>query len=115
MKRAIKEKFIAELRNPKRRKTIGRLRSSNCFCALGILVDIHIKETKQKWNKINGYYFQPNDGSGHSLSFEVMEWAGIGIDQKEEFEDKIVSLNDCKGASFTEIADWIEENVKVVD
>jgi hypothetical protein len=122
MNTQIAQKWINALRSGEYEQVTGTLKSFSGFCCLGVLCDIHIKETgKGDWSfySSNGeicYYIGVRDYNAF-LPKEVCEWAGIKeedpkilLTNEENPSEKNISslslLNDNK-SSFSEIADII--------
>jgi hypothetical protein len=132
MKARIAKKFTKALRSGEYDQTTGKLfenragdKSKPAMCCLGVLCDLHSKETGKKWgtNKEgNRTYF----GVAGMLPLEVAKWAGVKIedklpsDAKEEGidvvfgDEKATVLNDSKGFSFRQIADVVEKNAAYI-
>ncbi len=95
---ADKAQWINALRSGDYKQGVGALfqRSSNQYCCLGVLGDLHdLVDGKGRLRnpKDHNYCFLPRallDGVAQSY---------------------LVDMNDQEGKSFAEIADWIEENV----
>ena len=83
LKPEIKEKWVAALRSGEYKQTRGYLSNSNGFCCLGVLCDLHSKETRVPWETIPG---RENSGiqmylnQASDLSIKVAEWAAETID-----------------------------------
>jgi hypothetical protein len=87
MKKEIKEKWLAALRSGEYQKGQNQLRrtvgeNKYTYCCLGVLCDIHSKETgKGSYNEYNVYtvYTVTGEIAGERdwLPKEVAEWAGI--------------------------------------
>lgn len=81
------------------------------FCALGVLVDIYLKDTKQDWFFANdwGHYEALDEVS--TIPDEVRSWADMdsctGAISKHS---DLVQMNDVAKLSFRQIADVIEQN-----
>jgi hypothetical protein len=128
MKKDIKELWVKALRSGEFKQCIGHLESNGKYCALGVLAALAM---------LDGYCtFKPDKGFGRfdnkykTLSYTIMEWAGIASDEEEDDEGKeykrflhpgagavkflnkgketsIMKLNDS-GKSFNELADIID-------
>ena len=126
MKQAIAEQWIEALRSGKYKQTDGQLRSSEGFCCLGVLCNLHA----QAHPKIAAKETDPNTylGEDSGLPSEVMQWAGIksalgevdGADYDNDWRpvkihgddyESLADANDC-GVSFKRIATWVEKNYK---
>ncbi len=87
------------------------------FCPLGVLADIAVSMGVTVWEKIDGKWFLPPWVEGSTLSYPVQEWAGFkGMHSSElvplEYNGNrqpIWYLSDHWGASFSQLADLIEE------
>lgn len=111
MKKEIAELWIADLRNPENKQTIGRLQDDTGHCCLGRLAIILGEcPTIKIESGCQNYYFDDLLGS---LSSRIQEKAGMKTDNGE-FEAShgdicLTELND-QGKTFAEIADVIEKN-----
>lgn len=126
----IKRKWLEALRSGEYNQGSGALRKNGKFCCLGVLCDLHSKETGTNWIR-NEEYPDTNDlylGDTQYLDEKVMSWAGlcendpqveITAEEAEEilinpdeipYKVCISSLNDT-GASFRVIANKIEEQL----
>lgn len=106
MKVEVKEKWLAALRSGEYKQGTGCLRRENEYCCLGVLCDLHAKETNGKWERPNRYSYL---GATGLLPGEVCNWANGGPFMNPS-EYSLVDLND-HGKSFKEIADFIEEKL----
>lgn len=110
MKQEVKDKWIEALRSGEYEQGIGRLRSSeNKFCCLGVLCEVQGVESHLNHDEESYRYF------GNKNGFQSLLPSSVAIDDwKLPYEDTsiLMGMND-NGKSFNEIADWIEENVKV--
>jgi hypothetical protein len=96
------------------------------YCCLGVLCDLHAKETRSEWGLGSRHYL----GVCGYLPKEVVEWAELSGHSRLRKEpgpdtgvpiydinidsmsgDTLTSYNDNDGASFTDIAAVIEERV----
>ena len=116
MKKDIKTKWVKALRSGKYKQAAGKLKDDNGYCCLGVLCQLHAKETKLgKWiTTDNGYYIDYVVGKSVAdveLPTAVMKWAGLsrpyGISVKGS---SLTNMNDNDGKTFKELADIIEEN-----
>lgn len=105
----VKAKWIAALRSGEYEQGRNFLREEGSYCCLGVLCELHAKETGNEWT-IGELYL----GEKYFLPAEVQKWAGID-DRNPCFADKdghasfLSDLNDA-GRSFKWIANIIEEN-----
>ena len=119
----IKEMWLAALRSGEYEQGVGVLRSTANvdrpeFCCLGVLCDLHAKETGTSWGTdADGgeagedvYYL----GYTMFLPPEVMDWADLDTSDPRACPGDdgmtLSSMNDG-GASFEEIANRIEEKL----
>jgi hypothetical protein len=107
MKPEVKTKLVEALRGDEYKQTFGRLKSdiTNCFCVMGVLCDIYVKEVKAEW-----YDVVPDNCS---VPKEVQLWAGFEDDSGPKVtidgrNDWLMAFNDTDGKSFNEMADAIE-------
>lgn len=81
------------------------MHKGSCFCALGILVDLAVKDGGPKWRQTGDKIYVTGNGSPVSVPEEFVKFLNIS---HYEFE-AISKLND-DGMSFNKIADYIENN-----
>lgn len=110
----VKAKWVAALRSGEYAQGDGQLRSvSNRFCCLGVLCDIHAKESSGEWVGC-GYM-----GETMILNDEVAAWAGLPFNGKVSVtigrSEAVLPVHndgywydDTKARTFAEIADAIE-------
>ena len=119
MDEKVKRRWIDALRSGEYKQAQGILRNMyQGFCCLGVLCDLHAKDTGENWHPAGPYleYRQCKT----SLPPEVFHWAGMkestaystetgeGVSNKRL--QNLVKMNDA-GIDFTEIADYIERNL----
>lgn len=101
MNEEIKTRWVSALQSGEYKQGTGLLHRDDKFCCLGVLCDLHAKETGNLW-----------EGSEHSSHYlyalvippgEVMEWAGLESDAA----NNLTQMNDT-GTSFEQIARVIE-------
>lgn len=110
MNQEVKKKWIEDLRSGEYEQGHGSLNQKNkYFCCLGVLCDIHSKETGTPW--VDGGYgdLYKYMESGGILPREVRDWAGLSSYNPVVCGRTLSSLNDRDLAPFEEIADLIEE------
>jgi len=122
----IKDRWIAALRSGSYKQTQGQLRSvsePNCYCCLGVLADLYLKDTQQDWRLQAGVDEEGSDQKRYllhrncflDLSLEVLGWAGLHDSNPVVIYDdegwSLAELNDDVGLSFTQIADIIDEQL----
>ena len=124
MRKEIAEKWVAALRSGEYEQTVGHLQTEHGHCCLGVLCDLHLRETGRGDWRPPGRGDSPHtrcyrDGLGVDGEYTppagVREWADMEDDPKLSFRlgfgteiYEIVNLNDG-GLSFARLADLIEE------
>lgn len=112
----IKEKWLTALRSGDYAQGKGWLckveeDGSKAYCCLGVLTDLYLKETGQKWEFSAGCFeFQGHSGS---LPSPVRQWSGVkegfgGFETKGGDIDCLSGIND-QNDSFDEVIEIIEE------
>jgi hypothetical protein len=125
MNAEIRKRWTDALRSGEYQQGEGFLYVDGTFCCLGVLCDLHSKETGTKWERYNLHSDEPDDkcvktyyDTDSYLPPEVRDWADLPTDIGQQFgrdaayntEDGIsnlIELNDG-GIPFTEIANVIE-------
>ncbi len=111
MDKDIKQKWLEALRSGEYKQAREELRSidpgsdTQSFCCLGVLCDIHAKETGGEWDR--GEY----RGNAEFLPHEVCAWAGLSVSNPTVAGAKLSEWNDLEKASFDQIANLIEKNL----
>ncbi len=106
MNQEIKNKWIAALKSGEYQQGTGFLKQDGKFCCLGVLCDIHAKETGNLFNTLGKYL-----GENRILPKEVVNWSGISsASGRREYSNSLWELNDIDGFSFSQIADIIEKH-----
>lgn len=100
----IKEKWINALLSGEYKQVNGMLRSGDKYCCLGVLCDIHSKETGTQWSKTESYM-----GSPDYLPYEVEKWAGLSNFAGMYDDRESLAHDNDTGKSFAEIAEIIRE------
>jgi hypothetical protein len=110
MNKDIKKKWVAALRSGKYSQGQFALRNNNGFCCLGVLCDIHRKETGEGSWKENEY----KTGKASQLGLlprPVMKWASLSRNYGIRVKGfTLTAMNDERGSSFSQIADVIEQH-----
>ncbi len=114
MNQEIKQKWVEALRSGEYKQGKGQLRDKDSFCCLGVLCDIHHKESGE------GRWFAEEYESGGTSSVAilpppVMRWAGLpdtgGVWGNPAIGgETCVYFNDT-GTPFDRIADMIEADL----
>lgn len=112
MNPAVKKKWVAALRSGEYEQGRELLREGNRFCCLGVLCDLHAKQTKRAWegSSYGGFYLPPS---------KVVRWAGLPNENPLVGKRELSVHNDGCGAggaggpvkrkSFKQIAALIDE------
>lgn len=103
----IAKRWIKALRSGKYKQDTGQLRNGDKFCCLGVLCDLHAKETGMEWSKRGCYYEEK-----HLLPSIVIQWAGLKSNNGKLGPRRSLSKLNDNGASFRKIATVIEKNVE---
>lgn len=113
MNKQVLSKFCDVLESETYSQTTEALAQDGCFCAMGVLCDMYIKEVNPNcsWRKV-----RPSDSHKafvDETGFEyleppsdVLEWAGLD----KKYMNKIIDWNDTSQLSFDEIAYYIRED-----
>lgn len=117
MNQNIKQLWLKSLRSGEYQQTKHMLRddeSRNRFCCLGVLCDLHSKETGVNWSRDNIGHYSYGDSEA-TLPNMVVVWAGLltfnPIVRSKYHADDILSAVNDRGTSFEEIANIIEEQL----
>ncbi len=128
MKPAVKKLWLKALRSGKYKQAKNVLKSSNGgFCCLGVLCDLHAKETGEGYwtggkNKHAGVYHDTKTVDGYKVNDKteltpaVMKWAGLEFSNPQcgkidGFERSLAEYNDVLKYNFKKIASLIEKNL----
>lgn len=112
MKPDIKKKWLEALRSGEYKQGQSYLHINSKFCCLGVLCDLHRKETNQgDWSPHGSSNVFTYLNISSTLPEEVQEWSGMknGYGYYTDGHDKLTSDND-NGKTFLEIADIIEKH-----
>jgi hypothetical protein len=124
MNKDYKDKWIAALRSGQYPQTKGSLINEEgkvCYCALGVLADIVVREFPNKYTWVDNEYLQSKDANDYpydnywdELPNSVVELTGLtsGVATLTYGNETlgIDFLND-EGYDFDELADIIEANL----
>jgi hypothetical protein len=105
MKTEIKERWINALRSGEYRQDKTCLRTINGYCCLGVLLDVTKDISKGNW--YNSVFVHTCYNSRFGISDSLRE----EFELTDEMHKKCIVMNDVEGKSFTEIADYLEENL----
>ena len=112
MNKQVKDKLVKALRSGEYKQCQNQLKWRGGFCCLGVLCDIHSKETGTPWEG-ESYL-----GDNVELPGKVTDWSGLDAtgELKENVTtengtdcDSLVDLNDFGKCTFNQIADVIED------
>lgn len=111
----VKKKWIEALKSREYDQGVGGLCVGDRFCCLGVLCDLHARETNKAWDHQVGIERGAARycGCRNYLPQEVMEWAGLKSENPVvggNDRQALANLNDG-GYSFSSIANLIEENL----
>ena len=127
MNKEVLDLWLTALRSGEYKQCYGRLRIGDTYCVLGVLCDVHQKNTGEgEWYFSPSAYFVPKynyrsqDGCFESTSFlikPVLEWAELNFEDYAgpcipEDSDNSLSIHSDSPKSFTELADLLEERFK---
>lgn len=128
----IKAEWLTALRSGEYMQTNGALRRESLdgtvgFCCLGVLCEVLASDGRITFDKELGYpdlrnygsdvddEGNPVSGGAFSLPYLVREMVGISTDAGEYTDENgndqtLISMNDSRGRTFSEIADIIEKH-----
>ena len=111
MNPAVKEMWVTALRSGKYKQGRDMLNACNEMCCLGVLCDIY---DPSGWigdpdSECYSFLYSPNIGKSVDIypPLEVLDWASLSNDVQLH----LAELNDNRGLTFNQIADWIEANL----
>jgi len=113
----VKQKWLTALRSGEYKQSQQKLKTTEGYCCLGVLCDIHAKEGLGEWVDKGEHFsyrgLQETQTLNGTLPVSVRGWAGISYNGQlnTNVEDKhsLIALNDFSGYDFNEIAEVIEE------
>ncbi len=109
MDSTIKAEWVKRLRDG-RPQVKNRLQTPQGQCCLGVLCEIAAEQDVVGFEEGGG--ITRYDGRTAILPQTVAEWAGMGHYMSNSLiQDELTDLNDEKGYSFNQIADYIQENL----
>jgi hypothetical protein len=133
MNQEVKKKWLDALRSGEYTQTKDSLCDNRGFCCLGVLCDLHAKDTNGQWKPLDPAIDGERSYCGNHdlLPKEVVSWAGLteteldtpfgnrdyyNVDvtyTDEEGDEHATSLSDLNdnGWSFNMIADLIEKDL----
>lgn len=111
MNKRIKRLWVKALRSGRYNQGTGRLRNDDKFCCLGVLCDLHAKQTGSTW-QINNLGIYEYGGADSVLPGTVASWSEINDDNprlgRNSNSLSAAEFNDA-GKDFNCIADRIEK------
>lgn len=114
MNPTIKVQWLSDLRSGKYKQGCNVLKRTwhdgeVKHCCLGVLAEqaVAAEIVKAEIEQWASYSNTTIDGDVCALSPKLLEWSGLNI----KAENELIGFNDNDGATFAEIADWIEENL----
>ena len=108
--RELVKQWIAALRSGEYAQCKGTLnRAGEGFCCLGVLCDIapEVGCEPSEAGMISAFFTTENVNYHGSLPSEFRSWIGISL----RMASRLIDMNDTKGRSFAEIADYIEREI----
>ena len=115
MNQEIKRRWVEALRSGEYKQGREALKCQGQFCCLGVLCDLHAKETNTKWvDHINKDFSSDYLDQDSVLPIQVMDWAGTQgsdpvITTRESISRCITHYNDGERYDFIQLADLIEQ------
>ena len=110
----VKDKWVAALRSGDYIQGHYRLRTytsnEDTYCCLGVLCDLHSKETGHKWEETCHTHLSYYD-SYNILPDNVVEWAGLHSNVPVIDYKFLHTYNDGLEYNFQEISDLIEKHL----
>lgn len=105
MKQEYKQPWIDALRSGDYKQGKTHLHSDSKFCCLGVLCEINPAVATKTMSLLD--FYARYDGDSAQLTSNLRE----EFDISETDMDRLMTKNDSDGKSFSEIADWIEQNL----
>lgn len=102
----IKAKWIGALWSNKYEQGRGMLRDGDCFCSLGVLCDV-IAPGGWEHIEVEDHSYWRHGGEDLVLPSSIAAIAELTSSEQE----RLANLNDFQKLSFSEIADYIEQNL----
>lgn len=120
MKRALRDRWIKALRSGRYKQTTGQLGAVDtqtgkpCYCCLGVLAKVAACEKIIDTPKLSdGEMYLPEGDSARNDELPAHIRREVGLTPKQH--KRLIELNDDRGYSFREIADYIEAKIKAED
>lgn len=110
MKAELKQKWIEALRSGEYKQGRMYLRdTSDRYCCLGVLVDVSGFQWGTTHKHAYQYGFHSDLGYRNCTGLNDQQQVELGIDY--DTMNKLMGMNDGQGATFTEIANWIDQHI----
>ncbi len=114
MNRDAIQKWIDALRSGDYKQCKDQLKIGARFCVLGVLCDLHAKETGEEWKQvIDGQEYQYQSYMEEPPPL-VELWIGKEFMKKLNSQEIDIMCCNDSGMSFEDLADLIEANVKMI-
>ena len=110
MNKQIAEQWSAALQSGEYTQGGFMLLCNNQFCCLGVLCDLHAKETGNNWIGVEDSNERKYLNESGFLPREVMNWAEMNSNTGSFGGTTLAYLNDNTGLSFKSIAGIIDKN-----
>jgi len=111
----VKKKWLKALRSGEYVQGRGALcqvgGDYDTFCYLGVLTDLYLLEKGEGWDARPGEGYLRFGDWYAALPPSVSEWAGLATSDPQLGAASGTAWNDRMGASFSKIADMIEEEL----
>lgn len=106
----MKKLWIEALTSGEYEQGRNALRKGDAYCCLGVLCDLHRKESRRRWRL--GHHWFKYGGEPTGLPEFVTDWAGLPARPYPVLANgsNLADLND-KGTPFPEIAKLIEQHL----
>jgi hypothetical protein len=114
----IKARWVQALRSGEYKQGQGYLSQGGRFCCLGVLCDLHAKETGTAWERDEAAGISVYLNTDLMLPLTVMEWAGLKSECPSVNQVTLSRMNDAINEDtdgprhdFNDIAQVIEDNL----
>ncbi len=108
MKPEVKTLLCEKLRSGEYKQGQEYLNKDGKLCFLGVVCDLSGVGKWIDWLSVPGVksYVTRSQGDTMEIPIEARRWAGF----TDKDQDDLIYLNDVKGLSFSELADYLEKN-----
>jgi hypothetical protein len=107
MLRSMRDNWCKALRSGDYAQTTRYLHNDKGFCCLGVLCELNLDKVDKTEHKSHEFHYWQYDNCTGLLPSALSE-----LFYDIEVRGQLMKMND-NGSSFSEIADWIEQNVRV--